>query len=77
MTQTVAELEATLEAQIAYGKWNVAGTANRLHEARLAAMTPTQRKIHAVKTFIGHSLLIGAGTAMTLAPFVAVFKSIF
>lgn len=77
MTQTVAELEATLEAQIAYGKWNVAGTANRLHEAKLAAMTPFQRKVHSVKTFIGHSLLIVAGAAMTLAPFAAVLKGMF
>lgn len=43
--QTAAELKETLDAQIAYGKWNVAGTARRLREAQLREMSPARRAL--------------------------------
>lgn len=44
MTETIADMKERLRAQEAYGKWNTAGLANRIHEAERAAMSPVRRR---------------------------------
>jgi len=43
--ETAAQAKARLDAQIAYGKWNVAGTTRRLREAQLREMSPARRAL--------------------------------
>ena len=62
--QTAAELKETLDAQIAYGKWNVAGTARRLREAQLREMSPARRALSIAAEKAFHCLIILATVAM-------------
>jgi len=62
--QTAAQLKETLDAQIDYGKWNVAGTARRLREAQLRAMSPARRALSIATEKAIDCVMLGAGWAL-------------
>jgi len=51
--QALKEAEAILREQEAYGKWNTAAQANRVHEMHLALMPPWRRALHKIVGKIG------------------------
>lgn len=51
--QALKEAEAILREQEAYGKWNIAAQANRVHEMRMALMSPWRRALHKIVGKIG------------------------
>lgn len=46
--ERIAAARDDLDAANAYGIWNTAGRANRLHLAKLDAMTPARRTLHRI-----------------------------
>ncbi|MEL6588310.1 MAG: hypothetical protein AAFY65_13225 [Pseudomonadota bacterium] len=57
---TIANLARRLDAQIAYGRWNVGPLANRLEDARLAALPAWRRAFHRRAAQVAEAALLGA-----------------
>ncbi len=56
-----------LNAAIEWGQWNIGPKANRLHAARLAAMSPARRRLHRIAGVALDLAILGASWAFWAA----------
>lgn len=75
MTETIQDMKQRLAEQEAWGKWNTAPLANRIAAAEREAMSPSRRLLSDVMGGAFDAVMLMAGAALTLMPFLALAKS--
>ncbi len=71
MTETIQSMKQRLAEQEAQGKWNTVPLSNRIAAAEREAMSPSRRILSDAMSGAFEALMLAAGWALTLSPFVA------